>query len=116
MTPIVGVLPPFDPGSNIGPNATGWSGQLGRKVVSYGPSFTHTSSVMILTNTFGMTNPPLSSGFPPEGGQLHTFGNPQPGVTLNEENFYNPHHNIPTGMVPNQPFMNKFRGGYYNPG
>jgi hypothetical protein len=65
---------------------------------------------------FGMTNPPLSSGFTPGGGQFHTLGNPQPGATLAGGNIYNPHHNIPTGMVPNQPFMNQFGGGFYNPG
>jgi hypothetical protein len=62
-----------------------------------------------------MTNLPLSSGFTPGGGQFHTLGNPQPGATPVGGNFYNPHHNIPTGMVPNQPLMNQFRGGSYNP-
>jgi hypothetical protein len=116
MTPTVGGLPPFHPGSNPGPNAPGWSGQPGGQAVAYGPSFTPTSSTPILTNMFGMMNPPLSSGFTPGGGQFHTLGNPQPGATPAGGNFYNPHHNIPTGMVPNQPFMNQFGGGSYNPG
>jgi hypothetical protein len=61
-----------------------------------------------------MTNPFLSSGFPPGGGQFHTLGNPQPGATPTGGNIYNPHHNIPTGMVPIQPLMNQFGGGFYN--
>jgi hypothetical protein len=43
------------------------------------------------------------------------MGNPQPGATLAGGNIYNPHYNIPTGMVPNQPLMNQFGGGFYNP-
>jgi hypothetical protein len=31
-------------------------------------------------------------------------------------NFYNPHQNIPTRMMPNQPLMNQPGGGSYNPG
>jgi hypothetical protein len=81
MTPTVGGLPPINPGSNPGPNAFGWSNQPGGQATSYIPSFTPTSSVPIPTNTFGMTNPPLSSGFTPGGGQFHTLGNPQPGAT-----------------------------------
>jgi hypothetical protein len=115
MTPTVGSLPPFHPGSNPSLNAPGWSNQPGGQVVAYVPSFTPTSSTLILTNTFGMTNPPLSSRFPPGGGQFHTLGNPQPGATPAGGNIYNPHHNIPTGMVPNQPLMNQFGGGFYNP-
>jgi hypothetical protein len=79
MTPIVGGLPPFHPGSNLGPNAFGWSSQPGGKYISYGSSFTHTSSVPIPTNTFGMMNPPLSYGFTSGGGQFHTLGNHQLG-------------------------------------
>jgi hypothetical protein len=63
-----------------------------------------------------MTNPPLSSGFTPRGGQFHALGNPQPRSNPAGGNFYNPHQNIPTGMMPNQPFMNHPGGGSYNPG
>jgi hypothetical protein len=115
MTPAVGGLPPFNPGSNPGPNALRRSGQPHGQVVAYGPSFTPTTSAPIMTNTFGMTNPPLSSGFSPGGGRFHTLGNPQPGATPVGGNFYNPHHNIRTSMMPNQPFMNHFGGGSYNP-
>jgi hypothetical protein len=62
-----------------------------------------------------MMNSPLSYGFPTRGGYFHTLGNPLPGATLVGENIYNPHYNIPTGMVPNQPLMNQFRGEFYNP-
>jgi hypothetical protein len=116
MTPTVGGLPPLHPRSNPGPNAPRWSGQLGRQSIAYAPSFTPTSSASITTNTFGMMNPLLSSGFTPGGGQFHTLGNPQPIATMDGGNFYNPHHNVPTEMLPNQPFMNKFRGGSYNIG
>jgi hypothetical protein len=68
MTPIVGGLPPFHPRSNPSPHALGWSGQPGRQDVAYSPSFTPTSSTPIMTNTFGMKNPPLSFRFTPGGG------------------------------------------------
>jgi hypothetical protein len=79
MTPTIGGIPPFNPGSN--PVASGWSNQPGGQATAHIPSFTPTSSVSIPTNTFGMTNPPLSSRFTPRGGQFHTLGNPQPGST-----------------------------------
>jgi hypothetical protein len=113
---MVGIQPPFHPGSNPSLNAPRWSNQSSVKVDAYVPSFTPTSSTPIPTNTFGMTNPPLSSGFPLGGGQFHTLGNPQPGATLAGGNIYNLHYKIPTGMVPNQPLMNMFVGGFYNPG
>jgi hypothetical protein len=110
-TPIIGGLPPFHSGYNPGSNSPGWSNQPRGQATSYGTSFTHTSSVPILTNMFGMTNSPLSSRFTPRGGHFHTLGNPQPRATPVGGNFYNPHHNIPTGIVPNQPLMNQFGGG-----
>jgi hypothetical protein len=67
-----------------------------------------------LTNTFGMTNPPLSSRFTPKGGQFHSLGNPKSGATPTGGNVYNTHHIIPIGMVPNQPLMNQFGAGPYN--
>jgi hypothetical protein len=72
--------------------------------------------VQIPTNTFGMTNLPLSSGFQPGGGQSHTLGNSQPGSNLVGGNFYNPKQNIPVVMMPNQPYMNYPKGGPYNAG
>jgi hypothetical protein len=96
MNPTVGGLPPINPGSNPGPNASGWSNQPGGQTTSYGPCFTPTSFVPIPTNMFGTTNPPLYSRFTPEGGQFHTLGNPQPRATPTGGSFYNPHHNIPT--------------------
>jgi hypothetical protein len=114
MTPTVGSQPPFHLGSNPIINSPGWSNQLGGQVFSYVPPFTPSSSTLILTNTFGMMNPPLSFGFPPRGGQIHNMGNPHLGATLAGGNVYNPHYKIPTGMVPTQPIMNQFRGGYYH--
>jgi hypothetical protein len=124
MNPYLGSVPAFNPGSN--PTTTGWNNQPGGQVSSYIP----TSSVSILTNTFGMMNPIQSSGFSPRGGQYYTLGNPQPrsnpvgGSFYNPQprsnlaggNFHNPHHNIPTRMMPNPPYMNHPGGGPYNPG
>jgi hypothetical protein len=76
MTPTLGGIPPFNLGSNL--VSSGWSNQPGGQATAHISSFTPTSSVSILTNMFGMTNPPLSSGFTPRGGQFHTLGNPQP--------------------------------------
>jgi hypothetical protein len=115
MTHTFGGFPPFNPVSNPIPNDSGWSNQLGGQAKTYGPSFTLTSSILILTNTFGMENPSLSSKFTPKGGQFHTLGNPQPRANLAGGSFYNPHQKIPTGMVPNQPLMNHSGGGSYNP-
>jgi hypothetical protein len=112
-TPTMGGIPSFNTGSNT--IAFGWSNQPSRQASSQVLSFTLTSSILIMTNTFGMTNPPLSSRFTPGVGQFHTLGNPQPGATPVGGIFYNPHHNIPTGMVPKQPLMNHPRGGSYNP-
>jgi hypothetical protein len=102
-TPTIGGIPPFNPGSNL--VTYGWNNQPGGQAIAYGLSFTPTSYVSILTNTFGMKNTPLSSGFTPKGGHFHTLGNPQPGATPAGGSFYNPHQNIPIGMVPNQPLM-----------
>jgi hypothetical protein len=127
MTPNMGGIPTSNLGSN--PPASGWNNQLSGQDSAQVLSYTPTSSVPIPTNTFGMMNPPLSSGFPPREGQFHALGNPQPrstpvggnfhnpqpGSTPVGGNFYNLQENIPTGMMPNQPFMNQPRGGPYNP-
>jgi hypothetical protein len=63
-----------------------------------------------------MTNPPLSFRFTPGGGQFHDLRSSHPRSNLVGGNFYNPHQNIPTGVMPNQNFMNHPRGGSYNPG
>jgi hypothetical protein len=113
MNPTMAGIPPFNPRSN--PVASGFGNQPHGQAISHIPSFTPTSSVLIPTNTFGMKNPPLSFRFTPEGGQFHTLGNIQPGSTPTGGSFYNPHQNIPTRMVPNQPLMNQPRGASYNP-
>jgi hypothetical protein len=66
MTPTMGGIPSFNPESN--PIASGWSNQPGRQDSAQVPSYTFTSSVPILTNTFGMKNPHLSFGFTQGGG------------------------------------------------
>jgi hypothetical protein len=76
MTPTVGSQPPFPPGSNPSLNAPGWSTQPGGQATSYVPSFPPSSSTPILTNTFVMTNPPLSSGFPPRRESVSYYGKP----------------------------------------
>jgi hypothetical protein len=99
------------------PFMAGWNNQPGIQVSSYIP----TSSALILTNTFGMTNPLQSYGFPLEGGQSYPLGNPQPrsnpvgGNFHNPQprsysaggNFYNPQQNIPVGMTPDPLYMNQ---------
>jgi hypothetical protein len=114
MTPNMGGIPAFNPGSN--PPTFRWHNQPGGQASAQVPSYNPTSSAQIPTNTFGMTNPPLSSGFQPGGGQFHTLGNPQPESNLVGGNFYNPQQNIPIGMMPNQPYMNHPGGGPYNAG
>jgi hypothetical protein len=116
MTLMVGSQPPFPPRSNPSINAIGWSNQPGRQTTSYIPSFPPSSSTLIPINMFGMKNPPLSSRFPPIGSWFHTMGNPHPGAPLVGGNVYNPHYTIPTYMVPTQPLMNYFGGGYYKTG
>jgi hypothetical protein len=82
--PNIGSVPAFNPGSN--PVTAGWNNQHGRQV----PPYILISSVPIPTNTFGMTNPLQSSGFPPRGGQSYTLGNPQLGSNPVGGSFYNP--------------------------
>jgi hypothetical protein len=112
-TPNMGGIPDFNPVSN--PLASEWNNQHGRQDSTQVSSYTPASSVSISTNTFGMENPPLSFGFTPRGGSFHALGNPQPRSNPAGGNFYNPQKNIPTGMMPNQPFMNQPKGGPYNP-
>jgi hypothetical protein len=73
-TPNMGGIHAFNPGSN--PLASRWNNQPGEQDSAQVLSYTPTSSVSISTNTFVMKNPPLSSGFTPEGGQFHALGNP----------------------------------------
>jgi hypothetical protein len=112
MNPNMGGMSAFNPGTN--PPTSRWNNQLGEQALAQVHSYNPTSSVQILTNDFGMMNPPLSSGFQPGGGQFHTLGNPQPRSNLAGGNFYNPQQNIPTGMMPNQHYMNQPGGGPYN--
>jgi hypothetical protein len=114
MTPNMGGIHAFNPRTN--PPTSGWNNQPGEQASSQVLSYNPTSLVHILTNTFGMMNLDLSSRFPPRGGQFHSFGNPQPRSNPVGGNFYNPQQNIPTGMMPNPPFMNQPRGGSYNVG
>jgi hypothetical protein len=114
MNPNMGGVPSFNLGSN--PPASGWSNQPGGQASAQVSSYNPTSSVKILTNTFGMMNPPISSKFQHRGGQFHTLGNPQLGSNLAGEKFFNPQLNIPAGMMPNQPYMNHPGGGPYNTG
>jgi hypothetical protein len=65
MTPNMGGIPTFNPGSN--PPTFGWNSQPDGQDSTHVSSYNPTSSEMILTNTFGMTNQPLSSGFQPRG-------------------------------------------------
>jgi hypothetical protein len=107
--PNVGSVPILNLWSN--PSMAGWNNPAGGQVLPYIPI----PLVSIPTNTFGMTNPLQSSGFPPGGGQSYTLGTPQPrsnpvGGNFNNPqlgsnptggNFHNPYQNIPTRMMPN---------------
>jgi hypothetical protein len=120
--PNIGIVPFPNPGSN--PSTTGWNNPAGIQVLPY----ISTSSMLIPTNNFGMTNPLQSSRFPPGGGQYYTLGKPQPrsnpigGCFHNPQprsnpvggNFHNPYQNIPAGMMPNPPYTNHLGGGHYN--
>jgi hypothetical protein len=116
MTPMIGIQPLFHPRFNPSLNSPGWRGQPGVQASDYVPSFIITPSTPIPMRTFCMMNPPLSSIFPHAGSHFYTLGNPQNGATPTRGNIYNPHHNIPTRMVPNQPLMNMFGGRFYNLG
>ena len=67
-TPTFGSQLPFHLGSNTSLNAPGWSNQPKIQATACVLSFTPSSSTPILTNTFGMMNPPLSFRFSPRGG------------------------------------------------
>jgi hypothetical protein len=82
--PNLGSVPFLNPGSN--PSIVGWNNPAGKQVLPY----ILISSVLILNNTFGMTNPLQSSRFPPGGGQYYTLGNPQPRSNPAGGNFHNP--------------------------
>jgi hypothetical protein len=124
VNPNVGSVPFLNPGSN--PSTTGWNNQAGGQVLPYIPI----PLVSNLTNTFGITNPLQSFGFPPRGGQYYVLGTPQPGSnpvggSFNNPqfganptggNFHNPYQNIPTGMMPNTYLKNPPGGGYFNSG
>jgi hypothetical protein len=103
---------------NLGynPLTSQWNSEPGGQVSTQVSSYNPTSLVHIPTNTLDMTNPPLSSGFQPGGGQFHTLGNPQPGSNSAGGSFYNPQQNIPAGMMSNPPYMSQPGGGPYNAG
>jgi hypothetical protein len=103
--PTVGGQPPFSSRSNPSLNAPRWSTQLSKHVTSHIPSFPPLPSMPILTNSFFMKNPSLSSGVPPRGSHFHTLGNPHPRAPPAGGSVYNPHYTSSTGMVPIQPFM-----------
>jgi hypothetical protein len=62
VNPDVGSVLVLNLGAN--PSTVGWNNPVGGQVFPYIPI----PSVLILTNTFGMTNPLQFSGFPPGGG------------------------------------------------
>jgi hypothetical protein len=95
--PTIEGITPLNPRFNL--VVFGWSNQLGRQATAHVPSFTPTSSVSIMTNMFGMMNPPLSFVFTPKRDHFHTLGNLQLRATPTVGSFYNPHQKIPIGMV-----------------
>jgi len=82
--PNVGSVYFSNHGSN--PSMVGWNNPVGGQVLPYFP----TSSVLILTNTFGMMNPLQSFGFPPGGGHSYTLGTSRPRSNPIGDSFQNP--------------------------
>jgi hypothetical protein len=112
MIPNIRGIHAFNPRSN--PPASRWNNQPSEHYSAQVPSYTPTSLVQILTNTFSMMNPLISSDSHPEEISFTLLGNPQPGSNPSGGIFYNPQQNFPDKMMPNQPFMNQPRGGPYN--
>jgi len=86
--------------------------------------FVYPSSTMhVPTNYFLMENPPLTYGITSEGNQFSNMGNPPYVVPSSGGNVYPHMGNLydicfssqasPSMMMPLQPFMNQFGGGYY---
>jgi hypothetical protein len=93
-------------------------------IYTYYSLSTHPSSAMsVPTNTFPMADLRLSSGVSSEGSYFYSMGNPPHEVPSSGGNIY-PHMSNPchvafslqvTSLVlmPLQPFMNQYGGGYY---
>jgi hypothetical protein len=99
VNPNVGSVPFLNPKSN--PSMVGWNNQAGRQVPPYIPI----PSVSNSTNTFGITNPLQSSGFPPGGGQSYVLGTHQPRSNPVGGSFNNPQFGAnPTGGNFHNPY------------
>jgi hypothetical protein len=122
------VSAPTDLSDNTyGPNPRfdflGLSVQMGSPSTYYIPSIYPSSTMSIPTNVFLMADLLLSSGVSSEGSQFYSMGNPLHGVPSSRGNIY-PHLSNPchvafssqvysSVIIPLQPFMNQFKGGYY---
>jgi hypothetical protein len=120
---MVGSWNPPSSGPNPSFTFPGLSSQMDGQFTSYILSFIPSSSMSILTNTFIMVNPCFSFSVPSRGSQFYSMGNPLHRVPSSWGNIY-PHLSNPchvtfslqvasSVMMPLQPFMNQFGGGYH---
>jgi hypothetical protein len=120
---MVGGWNPPSSGPNPSFTFPGSSAQMGGPSTYYIPSIYPSSTMPVPTNTFLMEDLLLSSGVSSRGSQFYSMGNPLHGVPSSGGNIYphlsNPCHvafssqAISSVMMPLQPFMNQFGGGYH---
>jgi hypothetical protein len=137
-----GMMPPYSPSSFGGIHILqtpltvgGWnlpsyestmrevSAQLGNHYTYYTLSTHPSFAISIPTNTFPMADLRLSSGVSSGGSYFYSMGNPPHEVPSSGGNIY-PHMSNPchvtfslqaasSVLMPLQPFMNQYGGGYY---
>jgi hypothetical protein len=122
--PTVGGWSPPSSIPNTSFTFSGSSAQMGGQFTSYIPSFNPSSSTSIPMNAFVMVNLTLASGVSSGGSEFYSMGNPLNGFPSSGGNIYphmgNPYHVAFSSqaaslvMMPLQPFMNQFGGGYYH--
>jgi hypothetical protein len=113
-------------GSNPSFTFPGASAQMGGHSTYYISSIYPSSAMLVPMNTFPMEDLHLSSGVSSRGSQFYSMGNPLHEVPSSGGNIY-PHLSNPchvtfssqatsSVMMPLQPFMNQFGGGYFPTG
>jgi hypothetical protein len=101
----------------------GASDQMGGHSTYHIPSIYPSSTMSVPTNTFPMVDLHLSFGVSSKGSPFYRMGNPIHEVPSSGENI-SPHLSNPchvtfssqatsSMMIPLQPFMSRFKGGYY---
>jgi hypothetical protein len=124
--PIVGVWNPPSSGPNHSFTFPGFSAHIDDPSTSYISSIYPSFAMLVPTNSFSMENLPLTFGVSSRGSQFYNMGNPFHRVPSSGGNIY-PHLSNPchvafssqaasSVMMPLQPFINQFGGGYYHVG